>query len=172
MEDIANERRFYERFEKQTKAFFCFHYDLKTKIDVQGTLQEKVGSPVEKYPAVSKDVSAEGLSFRSLHKLAQGDLLKLDMYLTEDKDPIYLEGEVRWSQAAVASCPEGFFDTGIRLLSINGRSVPETIHYDQTYHVIWSDVLDVIFGNICRIARKSRGTLGSLPKSRETSSPG
>lgn len=148
-------RRTYERFDKQAKAFFYFHYDLNSKLDVQRVI-EGTTDQIEKYPATSRNVSAQGLCFRSLHQLNQGNHLQLDMYLTGDKEPIHLEGEVCWCQAANSVSPQGFFDTGIRLLSINGLPVAETIHYDQTYHLIWSNVLDIIFGDIRKMSQKAK----------------
>ena len=43
---------------------------------------------------------------------------------------------------------DGLFDTGVNLLSIEGKSVPDSIHRDETHHIIWSNVLDTILGNI------------------------
>jgi hypothetical protein len=151
-------RRTYERFDQHAKAFFYFHYDLQAKIDIQRERPVDNGKTIEKYPAESQNVSAEGLCFRSLHKLDQGNKLKLEMYLSEGKEPIQLEGEVRWSQASVPTSPAGFFDTGIRLLSINGRPVPDSIHYDNQYQLVWSDVLDIIFGNIRKLSQQYQRT--------------
>ena len=78
--------------------------------------------------------------------------------MAEGRPPIRLEGEVRWCQFERPGyeTENGLYNTGVKLLRINGRSIPETIHYDQAYHIIWSAALESILGNIKEYAGKGK----------------
>lgn len=154
-------KRSSERFDKEARTFFYFHYDLKTKLNVENIIQKEDPAATfpQKYPACSKNVSAEGLCFTSFHRLHGGDALHLDMFIDEDVEPIHMEGEVRWCQASFPGYEKiGLFDTGVRLLSIEGKPVPESIHFDEQYKIIWSEVLDTILGNIREMARHKKSS--------------
>ena len=143
--------RTYERFDKKAKAFLYFNYDFTSKIDFLDAA-EMESDPANKYPACSKNVSAEGLCFTSFKKLKAGETVRLAMYLKEDVPPIEMEGEVKWSQVVHPGFDDEeekdvLFDTGIRLLSVEGKPVPDSIYYDDTYHVIWSNALESILGS-------------------------
>jgi len=148
MKKRSKEVRTYERYDKKAKAFIFFNYNFTTKMDFVDF--DAGGAPLAgKYPACSKNVSAEGLCFTSLKQLKRGDNIQLELYLGEENVPLHMRGEVRWSQSSIPGEEEqenSLFDTGVRLLFIEGKSVPESIHYDNRYHVIWSEALEHILG--------------------------
>ena len=38
------------------------------------------------------------------------------------------------------------FDTGLKLITIEGKAVHDSIHFDETYNLYWSNVLELISG--------------------------
>jgi hypothetical protein len=156
MKKRTNETRTYERYDKKEKAFIFYNYDFATKMDF---IDYDTGgtSLVHKYPACSKNVSAEGICFTSLKKLKEGENIKLELYVGEQAAPIHMEGQIRWSQAVhLGKEEDSLFDTGVRLLSVEGKSVPESIHFDNTHHVLWSESLEQILGKYKEIMKKRK----------------
>lgn len=157
MEYNGKERRQYARYDTDAKIYFCVKYDIKTKVEFQVLNKQDRKAMSEKYTAISKNVSVEGLCFVSHKELETGDLLLLEVYLPSEKSPILMEGEVRWSQAVPTE--EGQpseFITGIKLLTLNGKSISGTVHYDENNHIVWSCVLDAVFGNFRKLAKKMK----------------
>jgi hypothetical protein len=151
-----HERRKYERYDTEAKVYFRIVYEIKTRVKFQIVDKEERGGLSKKYPAVSKNISVEGLCFCSHKQLEKGDILYLEVYLPHRKQPICMEGKVRWSQPAASKHPEGAeFDTGVKLISVEGKSVMASIYYDEANHVVWSAVLESIFGNFRKLAQKN-----------------
>jgi hypothetical protein len=149
------ERRKYERYGTEAKVYFRVVYEIETKVEfriVDGRLGEGVS---QKYPAISKNVSVEGLCFTSQKQLEKGDMLYLEVYLPHLKKPICMEGRVRWSQPLPGQKEKGVFDTGVKLIKVEGKSVMASIYYDEPNRVIWSVVLDSIFGNFRKLTQKN-----------------
>jgi len=144
--DYPKEKRKFERFQIGTDIFFTVIYDVKTKIRFQIIDQksEKILPP--KYPAVTRNVSAEGIGFTSLKKLDVGGLLLLEVYALDSRGPVYLQGEVKWCRK-VLSTTEDKFDTGVSIKTIGGRDVAETFYHDDQKRVVWSAVLESILGD-------------------------
>ena len=156
MTDNSNqERRKYERYGTEIKVYFQVAYDIETvvKFQVVDTSENKVLS--EKYSALSRNVSAEGLCFVSDRKLEKGNILHLEVYLPKAANPIPMKGEVRWSQPL----PDGEKDapqfmTGVRLTRIDSKPVADSIFFDKEHKMIWSAVLEAIFGNFRKFAQE------------------
>ncbi|MDD5292680.1 MAG: PilZ domain-containing protein [Candidatus Omnitrophica bacterium] len=147
------ERRKYERYETEAKVYFRVIYEIKTKVEFQIADKEE-GTLSKKYPAMSKNISAEGLCFISDRQLKKGDRLYLELYLPKREQPIRMEGQVRWSQPASAEEKENNkFETGVKLTVVEGRSVMTSIHYDEANHLVWSITLESIFGNFRKLAQ-------------------
>jgi hypothetical protein len=110
----------------------------------------------EKYQAIGQNVSVEGLSFVSLQSVEQNDLLHLEVYLPSAKDPIHMKGEVIWCNTVLAPPAQDApgkrqdqksYHVGVKLITVGGTPVHESVHYDEEYQVYWSNVLESIFGN-------------------------
>ena len=160
MTPSGQERRRYERYSTDAKVYFCVTYTLDAKMKFQ-VLDRQAHEPVsyEKHLAQGRDISLEGFSFTSDKKLQKGDRLALELFIAEKKEPVRLEGEVRWSERVYPSEKyEDKFNTGIKLLTVEGKSVLESIHYDDGNRVAWSAVLDYVFGNYRHLVQK-QGTL-------------
>lgn len=149
------ERRKYERYETETKVYFRVVYEIETKVEFRIVTKKDNGETLsEKYSALSRNVSAEGLCFICERQLKKGDMLYLDVYLPGRKKPISMKGCVRWSQP-VAKEEKGRFDTGVRLICVGDKSVMASIHYDEANHLVWSIVLESIFGSFRKIIQKN-----------------
>ncbi len=153
-----NEKRKYDRYDTEVKIFFHVNYDVETKLQYQVLVDQQTHKVLaQKYPAVSRNVSAEGLCFSSDQNLNIGTYLHIEVYLPGTKTPVHMDGEVRWSAPSQEKSPkEPLFETGVKLLKVNGMTVAETIHVDKTHHVVWCVVLDSILGNFRILAAKKK----------------
>ncbi len=153
MNDNTNERRKSRRYDTEAKIYFHINYDLKTKVTFQLIDKIKKKFLSKKHLAFSKNVSPGGLCFYCDQKLAIGDLLKLEVYVPGVDKPIFMEGEVRWAnpnpsqEEFIKKLGLGKYEIGVKLLIVDGKSVAESIYYDETYQVEWSIVLESVLGN-------------------------
>lgn len=155
MNRLKKERRKYERYDTEAKIYFHVNFDIKTKVKFQLLDKDIERALSKKYSALSRNISAEGLRFSSDKKLKKGNSLYLELYLPKQKKPIPMTGEVRWSRAALGGAKKKYgFDSGVKLITISGRSVSSSIYYDKDHKVVWSVVLDSVFGNFRRLMRR------------------
>ncbi len=147
------ERRRYDRYDTEVKIYFQVTYDIETKVKYQIIDKQEGGLSSDKYPALSKNVSPEGLCFVSDKQLKEGTFLHLEVYLPTEEKPIHMEGEARWSRE---SGQPNKFDTGVRPETVNGKPVAESIHIDKENQIAWSVVLDSVFGNFSAITKKKK----------------
>ena len=142
-----NKRR-YERYNTEVKVSFRVDYKLQTRVEYQlvGKEEDKILS--KRYFGVSRNVGPEGLCFVSEQKLNREDILALEVYLPGDDDnPIYMLGEVRWSEEIKNSPgPKKKFTTGVKLYAVNNQPVAPSISFDEKKKTYWSLVLESIFG--------------------------
>lgn len=165
MNDAWQERRKYARYETEAKIYFRVTYDIKTKVKFQVIDKEKDKILPPRYSAMSQNVSVEGLCFTSTKNLAQGNILYIEVYLPGRKDPVCTEGEVRWSRATSPDQKmKDKFNTGVKLLRINGCPVAESIYHDQVNRVAWSAVLESIFGSFKMFAASRHASRKSSKK--------
>ena len=152
---IDKERRKYYRYDTEMKIYFQVSYDIRTKVNFQVLDSTKKKGISTKHSGLSKNISAEGLSFVSKRKLELGDILLLEVYAPNVKIPVLMDGEVRWSHK-IPQAPKhkDMFHTGVRLISVNGKSVADSIYYDQKYKVDWSIVLESVFGSFKEMVKQ------------------
>ena len=148
------EKRGAERFPTEVQVYYKFEYDIKTKVKYQN-LEKGQPHASEKRLAFSKNVSVAGICFSADQQLECGDKLSIEVYLPGSDDPIPMEGLVKWSNHSEGDT-DGYFSTGVQLLTIRGVSVQDTIHYDETYRVEWSKVLEEILGSYRIMAQKRK----------------
>ena len=155
----GRERRRHERYETDVKVEFYVSFDLKTKVDFCVEENVRHGAISRKYSAISRNVSAEGIAFESTKDLNPGDRLYMEVYVPTSKAPIHMEGEVRWCQP-MHDPVEGkkiiFYDTGVRIFSVEGSSVEKSLFYDKENCIIWSVVLESIFGSFKQLTLKPK----------------
>lgn len=152
------EKRKYERFATDAKVYFSVTYAVDATMKFQ-LLDKNTSEPAsnDKHIARGRDISLEGFSFTSDQQLHKGDRLSLEVYLSQKKEPIRLEGEVRWSERVYPDKKyEDKFNTGLKLITVEGKSVLESIHYDEANRVTWSAVLDYVFGSYRHLVQKQK----------------
>ena len=149
---MPQEKRQFARYNKKTKINFGFAYDAATKVKYQVVDKD---NPIKKFAGISKNICATGLCFTSDHRLKKGQNLHLEVYLPKAPDPIHMDGQVRWSDRSSLNKKRfDRFDTGVQLLSVDGKPVDNSVYFDKTYHIIWSNVLESIFGTFRRLVQK------------------
>lgn len=150
MDNFNIERRKYLRYDTDMKVYFRVKYDIKTRVKFK-VLEE---TDSHKYSGLCKNVSVEGMCFVAKKKLVPGEHLMLEVYEPIVKGPVNMEGEVRWCRKLPEDRGRDLYHTGVKILEVNGRPVPSTIHLDKKYKVAWSAVLDSLFGNFAAMIRK------------------
>lgn len=147
----GEERRKYQRFDLETRIHFYINYKLITKVKFRVIGERRSKAEAVKCVGITRNISVEGLRFSSEKKLKKDDRLYIELYLPRSRKPIPMTGAVEWSKKVFPYSEEGFkFDTGVRLLTVKGRSVARSIHIDRKYHEPWSIVLDSVLGGFQR----------------------
>ncbi|GAF92944.1 unnamed protein product [marine sediment metagenome] len=77
--------------------------------------KKKEGAPKEKVPALSRNMSVEGICFRADRDVASGAEVELEIFLPSEPEPLLLEGEIKWSQPVLTKEGEKMFNIGVRL---------------------------------------------------------
>ena len=156
MKDDQINRRKSSRYDTEVKIYFDIPYDIETKVKYQIDETSPSSKKNKKYSAVSKNVSTEGLCFMSGQKLETDTLLSLEVYVPSAKEPVRMKGEVRWSALNKdASSEKGDqYATGVKLMTVEGQSVFDSIFFDEDYKVEWSVVLESVVGKFRVLAQK------------------
>ena len=148
MNNPKENKRKYERFDTEVKIFFQVNYDIKTIIKFQVIEEFHGKARAEKYSALSKNISAEGVCFVSQEELREGTMLDLEIYLPKASVPVLMVGQVRWSRKFLSEGKVvGCFETGVKVLTVNEKSIGSSIYYDDKNKVVWSAVLESVLGN-------------------------
>lgn len=159
MKKNIKERRKYPRYDTEIKIYFRVHYSLETKVKFQLINKGNEDLLSKKYFGLSRDVSVEGLRFRSAKKLRKGNQLYLEMYLPKRREPVWMMGEVKWSrQLDPRSKLMHKYDTGVKLTNVMGEPVSESIYFDKKYKVFWGSVLNYAFGSFGKLQKKKKGS--------------
>lgn len=89
--------------------------DTEVKIECMPIEDQK-----EKIPAISKNISIQGICFNSNKEFKSKTPIKLQVCIPNNPKPVYLEGEVVWCKAVKSSKPgePPTFDTGVKLPDI------------------------------------------------------
>ena len=153
MDKSGQERRQYTRFDTEVKIYYRVNYDIKTKVRFRLIDKTKNLIMPPSYFALSKNVSAQGVCFSSERKLNKGDLLHIEIYLPAQKEPVRMEGEVCWSHHLKGDEDKKKIYAGVKLITVEGKSVADSIYFDEEYKVVWSVVLDSIFGSFRKISQ-------------------
>ncbi len=153
--NLKEDKRKYQRYDSELSVYFNVNYDLKTKVVFWLFTRGRDPQALPKYFAVSKNVSAQGLCFHSEHRLRKDTPLFLEVYVPKKEDPVLMTGAVRWCKPfPPGDTKAGRFYAGIKLLTVHDKQVVPTIYFDETYKVIWSNVLESIFGSYREAAQK------------------
>ena len=105
-DDVFLERRKYLRF----------NADSKIKVKVKAKTKQKASQA--SIAATTRNLSVEGFCLKAKKKYKHGTLIKLEITLPSYRKPLHLEGKVVWSHALHKKSEKGFFDTGIKLFTV------------------------------------------------------
>jgi hypothetical protein len=157
VKNIDRERREYPRYDTEVKIYFHLKYDIQTRVKFKVLVSNHKASDSHKYSGLSKNVSAEGLCFISKKKLEKGDLLFIEVYEPKVKGPVKMEGQVRWSRKLPGKtrAKDAYF-TGVRIILVDNKLVSDTIYFDKKYKVMWSTILESLFGNFAATLKKAK----------------
>ncbi|MBN2452801.1 MAG: PilZ domain-containing protein [Candidatus Omnitrophica bacterium] len=149
------ERRKFSRFDTELKVYFKVKYDINTRVEFRVVETAPDGDNNNKYLGVCRNVSVEGLCFDSVRKLNKGDILLLEVYEPIVRSSIEMEGQVRWSKMISGGDDDKkIFRTGVLLMTVQGKPVADSIYFDKQYKVMWSAVLESLFGSFAAMKKK------------------
>lgn len=151
----GRDKRKYKRYNTEAKIYFDFAYDLETKVEFELLEEGKEPGSKKKHLAVSRNISAEGLCFVSHKSVQEGDLLYMEVYLPSMTEPIQMRGKAKWCDAVSEASTyalddkknKQMYQIGVIVSSVDGKSVGDSIHFDEDYGVNWSVVLESVFGS-------------------------
>ena len=110
----ADERRRYLRLNVATKINFRV---------------KEGAAPLEKSEALSKNISVEGVCFRTAKQLKPGAVIELEIIPPSEPEPLLLRGEVIWSKPIQAEGPKAMFDTGVKLAIVKESDENRYLRY-------------------------------------------
>jgi len=155
MAKIEQERREYSRYDTEMKIHYQVTYDIRTRVKFQVMDSGNQKISLRKYSGLSKNISVEGLCFITKKKLHKGDAILLEVYVPNIRKPVRMEGQVQWTKKILApSKQKDMYHTGVKLMSVNGKPVSPSIHFDEKYNIFWDSVLDAVFGSFRKMVRK------------------
>jgi len=149
------EKRNNPRYDVQRRVKCNFFYDFDAKVKGLPIHESHPKQRTSKFLAQSKNISLDGVCFNSRQRFQTGDKLQLEFYIPGGSSPVQMSGEVKWSKATISDQPKSkAFDTGIKLLTIDGEIVEESIYFDDEYGVYWSNTLEAVLGKFRIIQQK------------------
>ena len=102
------ERRKYVRLDLETEI----NFQIKPEKESSGQADAK------SFSAITKNLSAEGICFTSQQRLEPGNILKLEVFLPAQSQPLRLEGRVAWIQPFKQEDRQ-MFNVGVKLFTID-----------------------------------------------------
>ncbi|MCX5677695.1 MAG: PilZ domain-containing protein [Candidatus Omnitrophica bacterium] len=148
MENIDINRRKYPRYDTEMEVYFKVRYDINIRVEFHVIESHHDSNVPSKYFGLCNNVSVEGLLVVSKKHLIRDDLLMLEVYDPIMKNPVKMEGQVRWSEKCPGPSKEyDMFYTGIQVVTVNDRTVIDSIYFDRRHQIVWSAILESLFGN-------------------------
>lgn len=152
---MSSDKRQAPRYDKNLQVGFAFPYGFpyEAKTDLKYEVEDQAHH-VRKYIGVSKNICATGLCLTSDHKLEKGQPVHLEIYLPQGHEPIRMDGKVCWcDRSSLSDGQHTLFDAGIKIKTVEGDSVDESVHLDEAHHVLWSNVLEAVFGTFRKLVQ-------------------
>jgi Tfp pilus assembly protein PilZ len=154
MQEPVDNKRKYSRYDTDVKVSFRVPYDFSAEVDFKIT-EEMIEGRDRTYIGFSKNISVHGLSFESPKRLEIGDLLWIDLHLPKSDKVVFMQGEVCWCKSIESSMEDkSKFQAGVQIAKVDGLDVEQTVYFDKTYGVVWSELLERVLGGIAKICRK------------------
>lgn len=148
----TSEKRQHTRYQPEENLRVDFYYEVETKVKIEKKESYQRFTP--KHSGMSKNFSVHGMCFASSLKLNRGDNLYLEVFLPLGNKPIKMEGRVCWSEGSGRTSQQ--YNTGVEIISVEGKDVDETVYHDETYGVDWSEVLESVLGQYRVLAQQEK----------------
>lgn len=148
MKNINSNRRKYPRYNTELDVYFQVRYTVRLRVEFHILDGNREGDASTKYFGLCNNISAEGLLIVAKKQLLKDDILILEVYAPQSKNPIKMEGQVRWCAIAPGPNQEhDMFYIGVQIISVDGKSVNDSIFFDKKHLVAWSAVLESLLGD-------------------------
>ncbi len=148
MQNSEINRRKYPRYDTEMEVYFKVRYDTNIRVEFHVIDGHNEGDVAPKYFGLCNNVSVEGMLIVSKKHLIRDDLLMLEVYDPIIKNPVRMEGQVRWSEKCPGPSEEhDMFYTGVQVAMVGGKPVGDTIYFDRKHQVAWSIILEALFGS-------------------------
>ncbi len=149
-----NNKRKFARYDTDAKLEFRVPYDFKAEVDFKIN-EEVVEGREYNYTGLSRNISVHGLAFDTPKRLELGDYLWIDLHIPKSKDVVFMQGEVCWCCPVEVPLEGGpAFQAGIYITKVDGVDVEQTVYFDKSYGVQWSELLERVLGGFAKNNRK------------------
>jgi hypothetical protein len=88
----------------------------------------------ERFRAIGKNIGVEGMLIESDKELSAGTVLDMEVILPKRKDPVFLQGEIRWCVKITPPSSDGppipaSYSAGVKFFEVNKNHVLLLIKY-------------------------------------------
>lgn len=90
---------------------------------------EETMNTTEKVSAIAKNINVEGICLRTDQNIKKGSVLELEIFVTEEPRPLYMEGEVRWIKPVLSASNKTVYDIGVKLYTFQQCEVARFVSY-------------------------------------------
>ncbi len=112
------------------RRYLRFNSESKINFQVQKKGQTQV--PSGKTSSITRNLSIEGICFICEKNLTPGDIIKLEIVLPSQSQPLHLEGQVKWVSSLKPTENIEVFETGVKLFTLKEEDESRFIEY--TYY--------------------------------------
>jgi len=102
----------------EKRKYVRFDLEVRIKFQILGQGKDKTQVPSESVSAIIKNLSIEGVRFISDVRVESGSIIRLEVLLPAQIQPLHLEGQVKWSQSLKQPDGKEMFETGVKLFTI------------------------------------------------------
>lgn len=104
--------------------------DIRSRVNISIMETPEGERPVDRFQAIGENIGVEGIKLNTSEQLDTGMVLDLEIYMPGQKEPISLEGEVRWcNPAGTGEDGEKTYDVGVKFLDVDKNHVLMLIKY-------------------------------------------
>lgn len=104
-------------------------FGVQTKVNFQVQQRHQAKTPLERVSAITKNLSVKGACFISDTRLQPGDMLKLEITLPSQSEPLHLEAQVIWSDPIRLPDGKEMYETGVKLFTLEKSDESRFIEY-------------------------------------------
>jgi len=102
--------------------------EVVAKVNFRIKGEDTVGT-AEKVSAIAKNINVEGICLRTDQNLKKGSVIELEIFVTEEPRPLYMEGEIRWVKPVLSASNKTVYDIGVKLYTFQQCEVARFVSY-------------------------------------------